>query len=198
MTDAPLSETLAGFRWSEEPAAWSLGRELELTTRPDTDYWQRTHYGFRRDNGHFFFTAAAGDFSLTARLQFQPVAQYDQCGVMCRVDQDSWIKASVEYEPHGLSRLGSVVTNRGYSDWATQDIDASVAQMWYRLSRRGSDFHIESSADGQRWQQMRITHLHDCPAEIQVGVYACSPVGPGFACRVSDVALGPSQWGAHE
>jgi regulation of enolase protein 1 (concanavalin A-like superfamily) len=197
MTAAPLSETLAGFRWSEEPAAWSLGESLELTTRTDTDYWQRTHYGFQRDNGHFFFTAVDRDFSLTAQVAFAPNAQYDQCGLMCRVDQDTWIKASVEHEPDGLSRLGSVVTNLGYSDWATQDIDAAVGQMWYRLSRRGSDFRLESSADGAAWQQMRIAHLHGCPAAIQAGIYACSPVGPGFQCRVLALELGPSQW-AHE
>ena len=30
----------------------------------------------------------------------------------------------IEYENEQYQRLGSVVTNRGYSDWATTDIDA--------------------------------------------------------------------------
>ena len=196
MSQSPLGETLAAFRWSNEPAAWHVADALELTTRPDTDYWQRTHYGFRRDNGHFFFVPVTGDFSLTARLAFEPNAQYDQCGVMCRASPESWIKASVEYEPDGPSRLGSVVTNRGYSDWATQDVDSTLDCLCYRLSRRGADFLVESSKDGVAWRQMRITHLQDCPVEIEVGVYACSPVGAGFKCQVRQLAFGANAWGA--
>ncbi|RZL39141.1 MAG: DUF1349 domain-containing protein [Rubrivivax sp.] len=196
MTRPSLHQALAEFRWSSEPAQWHLDEMLELTTRPDTDYWQRTHYGFRRDNGHFFFVPVAGDFSLTVHVAFEPNAQYDQCGVMCRAGADSWIKASVEFEPDGHSRLGSVVTNHGYSDWATQDVASTLDHMHYRLSRRGSDFRIESSTRDATWQQMRITHLHECPDEIDVGIYACSPVGPGFKCRVLEVALGTSVWAA--
>lgn len=196
MTAALLRDTLAPFQWSTEPAAWQVAEALELTTSPDTDYWQRTHYGFRRDNGHFFYVPVARDFSLTAHLAFTPNAQYDQCGVMCRASPDTWIKASTEYEPDAPSRLGSVVTNLGYSDWATQDVDSTLDHLWYRLSRRGADFRVESSPDGAVWQQMRITHLHDCPDKIDVGVYACSPVGPGFQCRVLALTLGANAWQA--
>lgn len=50
-----LHEKLNAFRWINEPAEWSIGQSLEVRTRPDTDYWQRTHYGFQGDNGHFYF-----------------------------------------------------------------------------------------------------------------------------------------------
>lgn len=196
MTPPRLRDTLAPFRWSTAPAASHLADVLTFTTRPDTDYWQRTHYGFQRDNGHFFYMPVVGDFSLTAHVAFAPNAQYDQCGVMCRVGPESWIKVSVEYEPEEPSRLGSVVTNLGQSDWATQDVSSELNNLWYRMSRRGADFRIESSADGTAWQQMRITHLHGCPEQIDVGIYACSPVGAGFECRVLDVALGANVWGA--
>ena len=50
------------------------------------------------------------------------------------LDSENWMKASIEYENEQYQRLGSVVTNHGYSDWATTDIDALVKSMWYRLS----------------------------------------------------------------
>jgi hypothetical protein len=50
-------------------------------------------------------------------------------------------------EEEGL--LGSVVTNLGFSDWATQDIPSSHREMWYRIGKNGSDFLLESSYDGQ-------------------------------------------------
>jgi regulation of enolase protein 1 (concanavalin A-like superfamily) len=192
-----LRETLQPFRWANEPAAWRLDAVLEVMTRPDTDYWQRTHYGFRRDNGHFFFTTLTADFSLAGAFAFQPTAQYDQCGLMVRADADNWIKCSVEYETPEFSRLGSVVTNLGFSDWATQDLTGAVSAMHYKVDRRGDDFRISWSTGGLDWRQMRITHLHRCPEALEVGVYACSPVGAGFVCRVEALTLGPLDWGAH-
>lgn len=194
MPSPTLRETLRPFRWFNEPAAWHLDNALELTTLPDTDYWQRTHYGFRRDNGHFFYAELDGDFTLTAHLSFLPTGQYDQCGLMCRVDSDTWIKCSAESETPAFSHLGSVVTVRGYSDWATQEIPATVTALHYRLDRRGSDFRISWSLDGRDWRQMRITHLDPCPDRIQAGIYACSPVGPGFVCRVHSLTISANDW----
>ncbi len=197
MPSPSLRETLQSFRWMCEPTSWSLDAVLEFKTDPDTDYWQRTHYGFRRDNGHFFYTQLDGDFSLTAAFTYEQTAQYDQAGLMCRVDADTWIKCSAEYETPSLGRLGSVVTNLGFSDWASQDVEGNPNAMHYRLDRQGDDFRLSWSTDGSDWRQMRITHLHNCPSQLQVGIYACSPVGPGFVCRVEELAVGPNDWRTH-
>ena len=47
--------------WLNEPARWSLdaGR-LDVVTDAATDFWQKTHYGFARDSGHFFGAATEG------------------------------------------------------------------------------------------------------------------------------------------
>ncbi len=189
MPTISLTEQPERFRWSHEPPLWTVGPPLEVTTGPDTDYWQRTHYGFRRDNGHFLHAQVAGDFTLTAYIAFAPTAQYDQCGLMVRVDEETWIKCSAEYETPAMSRLGSVVTNLGYSDWATQDISSNVAEIWYSIKREGSDFLLAWADDGADWRQMRVAHLHNCPEEIAAGFYACSPTGPGFTCRVLELQL---------
>jgi regulation of enolase protein 1 (concanavalin A-like superfamily) len=193
MPSDALREVLAPFRWRHEPARWRLEDVLEIRTDPDTDYWQRTHYGFRRDNGHFFFTERGGDFSISAMLTFEATAQYDQCGLMCRVDSETWMKCAAEYETPALARLGSVVTNYGYSDWATQDIPATVNALHYRLDRRGADFQLSWAAPDGAWQQMRIFHLHNCPPAVEVGICACSPTGPGFDCRVHELRIEANQ-----
>lgn len=189
MSRRTLPEHREHFQWLHEPPRWQLADALELTTAPDSDYWQRTHYGFRRDNGHFFSTPVRGNFVLSARFTNAPNAQYDQCGLLVRADSESWVKCSAEYETARHSRLGSVVTNLGYSDWSTQDIAGAVTDLWYRLRREGDDVFIDWSEDGVDWRQMRVAHLHQCPAELLVGVYACSPTGPGFDCRVSNLVI---------
>ena len=184
----------AGFYWFNEPKVHKFGDGLELHTEENTDFWQRTHYGFQRDNGHCLLTKLRADFTVQTHVEFQPRAQYDQCGLLIRADAETWIKASTEYEDADLSRLGSVVTNLGYSDWATQDIASSHREAWYRISRNDSDFLLEHSFDGASWKQMRISHLHEIGEQLEVGLYACSPVGEGFSCRFTQLRIGANSW----
>jgi regulation of enolase protein 1 (concanavalin A-like superfamily) len=181
------------FYWLNEPDKYQFGQGMDIFTNAETDFWQRTHYGFQRDNGHCLLTKVTGDFSLSTQVSFEPTQQYDQCGLMIRLDKDNWIKVAVEYEDEEFSRLGSVVTNEGYSDWATQDISSRHTEMCYRVQRRGDDFLLESAFAGAAWKQMRLTHLLNCQPELEVGLYACSPIGRGFHCRFSWLALLPGE-----
>lgn len=184
----------SGFHWFNEPASFSFGAGLEMRTRAETDFWQSTHYGFRRDDGHCLLTRLDGDFCLSTHAEFEPRTRYDQCGLIVRLDHENWIKASTEYEDEACSRLGSVVTNLGYSDWATQDIPSKQREMWYRISKNGQDFLIENSCDGKHWVQQRIAHLHRPAVHVLAGVYACSPIGRDFCCRFSFLSIGENSW----
>ncbi len=199
----PLRETFqqpalpANFHWFNVPPRFQTGNGLEILTGEKTDFWQRTHYGFRRDDGHGLFTTLTGDFMLTTCVEFRPQEKYDQCGLMIRLDAENWIKASTEYEDESCSRLGSVVTNLGYSDWATQDISSEHREMWYRIHKNGADFLLEHSYDGQRWQQLRVTRLHSHFETLEAGVYACSPMGKDFWCRFKFIEVAENTWGYH-
>jgi uncharacterized protein len=189
---------LSQFEWLNQPGEFFLeNSRLTIITKPETDFWQRTYYGFRNDNGHTFVKAVAGDFTFVVKTDFKAVNQYDQCGIILYRDSDNWIKASIEYENQQFARLGSVVTNLGFSDWASTDIPAAVNSMWYRFSRKGSDFCIENSSDGQVYQQMRIFHMHQPISVANVGVYACSPLKSSFQAVFSNFYLGRCTWADH-
>ena len=113
------------------------------------------------------------------------------------LDSENWLKASVEYENDRFQHLGSVVTNNGYSDWATTEIDANVKTMWYRLSRRDDDYLIESSTDGVVFKQMRVCHMFRGGGRISFGIYACSPEDSSFRATFTDMELGECTWLAH-
>ncbi len=183
--------------WLHPPPEWRVGGGLYVVTGPRTDFWQRTHYGFQRDDGHLYRLRVAGDFALETRVRWTPRARYDQCGLMVRGGPETWLKCSVEYEDERRGRLGSVVTSLGWSDWATQDVGPEVRAMSYRVSRRRDDFLVECAADGADWRQLRVAHLHGCPAELDAGLYACSPVGERFQCTFEYLDLGPCAWEAH-
>ena len=182
------------FYWFNEAKEYYCDEGLIIQTEGDTDFWQRTHYGFKRDNGHCLLTNLQGDFSFTGHFEFKLQNIYDQCGLIVRIDQDNWIKVSTEYENENISRLGSVVTNLGYSDWATTDISSELKSMWYRISKKGNDFLIENSRDGENWKQMRITHLHQEIEELKVGIYACSPQDSSFQCEVHKIIIDENNW----
>src|SRR5438128_292054 len=108
MTDLLLSEHFRAptfdprLIWRCAPAHWSVDPGAgRLRVQPDaeTDYWQRTHYGFTIDNGHFLYLEVGGGFVMTTHASFQPAHQYDQAGLMVRLSADCWLKTSVEYEP---------------------------------------------------------------------------------------------------
>lgn len=65
-----------------DPPATCAARDggLRLRTRPETDFWQAAHYGFRRDDGHSLHSQWEGDFRAEAEISLQPTAKYDQAG----------------------------------------------------------------------------------------------------------------------
>ncbi len=192
---------LSQWEWTREPASCTIaGGRLEVVTRPHTDLWQRTYYHFRNDNAPVFqMRTEEKFFSFTVRTAFESAHhRFDQCGVVVYLDSENWLKGSIEYENERFQHLGSVVTNGGWSDWATTEISASVKSMWYRLSRREDDFCIECSPDGVRFSQMRVCHMSAAKGEVRFGVYACSPEDSSFKAVFTNMELTECKWPAHD
>ncbi|HDK7164169.1 TPA: DUF1349 domain-containing protein [Clostridium botulinum] len=185
--------------WIHKPEKYVMKDDrITITTEPETDYWQRTYYGFQNDNAPTLLMKTKEKyFSFIVKTEFNSKHRFDQCGVIIYQDSDNWIKGSIEYENEEFQRLGSVVTNHGYSDWATTDIPATQKFMYYRLSRRGSDYCIENSYDGINYKQMRIAHLFEGTGEIQIGIYACSPEDSSFVATFTELRFIECQWNAH-
>jgi regulation of enolase protein 1 (concanavalin A-like superfamily) len=180
--------------WHAEPSRWSIDAD-RLRLEPDaaTDFWQRTHYGFQADNGHFLYVPITGDVVITTHVRFHARHQYDQAGLMVRHSPSCWLKTSVEHEPGARGRLGAVVTNAGYSDWSTQPFDADA--VWLRIRREATDYIVDASTDGQTWEQIRMAHLSEDDGKLAVacGLYACSPKAAGFAAEFSFLKITPGR-----
>ena len=185
--------------WTRKPKEATVTADaVQIRTEPHTDLWQRTYYGFQNDSAPVLQARTAQPyFSFTVKTRFDSHHRFDQCGVIVYLDSENWLKASIEYENERFQRLGSVVTNHGYSDWATTDIPAGIHEMWYRLSRRESDYCVECSADGVQFQQMRICHLWNGGGEIAFGIYACSPEDSSFCAEFCNMEITECRWPAH-
>ncbi|MBO5019483.1 MAG: DUF1349 domain-containing protein, partial [Clostridia bacterium] len=131
------------------------------------------------------------------KTEFENEHRFDQCGVVMYLDSDNWLKGSIEYENEKFQHLGSVVTNNGYSDWATTEIDANIKSMWYRLSRREDDYCIECSEDGIKFKQMRVCHMWKGLGKIKFGIYAYSPENSSFKATFTNMEITECKWLAH-
>lgn len=196
-----MSFEIGKLVWTRPPKQFSMEEnKITITTEPHTDLWQRTYYGFRNDNAPVLQLETEEEFfSFVVKTDFASSHhRFDQCGIVLYLDSDNWLKGSIEYENEQFQRLGSVVTNHGYSDWATTDIPAGIKSMWYRLSRRKSDYCIECSEDGKVFRQMRICHLYEGSGVIRFGIYACSPEESSFQAVFTDFALTQCKWLPHD
>lgn len=188
------------LKWTREPNSYTIhDNKIEIITKPHTDLWQRTYYHFRNDTAPVLqMSTDEKYFSFVVKTEFESHHRFDQCGVVMYLDSENWLKGSIEYENEEFQHLGSVVTNNGYSDWATTAIAASVKTMWYRLSRREEDFCIECSSDGVVFSQMRVCHMEAAKNDIQFGIYACSPEDSIFKAVFTEMAMMECQWLAHD
>ena len=192
---------IAKLEWTRQPKDCVISNDtIKITTAPGTDLWQRTYYHFRNDNAPVLqMKTAQKYFSFVVKTDFaESHHRFDQCGVVLYLDSENWLKGSIEYENEQFQHLGSVVTNHGYSDWATTEIPADVKSMWYRLSRRGDDFCIECSDDGITFRQMRVCHLNEAKDVISFGIYACSPEESSFTATFTNMAMTDCKWLAHD
>ena len=186
------------LHWLNEPRLWDVrGTPPALTIRPEgnTDFWQKTHYGFSADNGHFLWLPTLGNITVQTRVAFHPVHQYDQAGLMIRSDADCWVKASVEHELTGLPQLGTVVTSQGFSDWSLQDLPFAAREIELRLCKRDRDVTAEFRAVGEKvWRLMRMARWQ-APSSptVLAGLYACSPKGEGYQAEFSYLEISDGQ-----
>lgn len=187
------------WEWTRFPKDYKIQDEkIEIITNPFTDLWQRTYYHFRNDNAPVLQIRTKEQFfSFVVKTEFESKKRFDQCGIVMYLDSENWLKASVEFENENIQHLGSVVTNSGFSDWATTAIDSSVKSMWYRFSRRNDDFCIECSQNGIDFSQMRICHIQKAKDEIQFGIYACSPEDSSFKATFSNIEITECKWLSH-
>ena len=179
--------------WLNEPPRWqNIGGILRVETGERTDFWCRTHYGFVRDNGHFYHRRATGDFTAAVHFAAGYAALYDQAGLMVRADAENWLKCGIEYTDGGV-HFSTVVTRDGFSDWSQQRIDAAAAEgLDVRVTRHSEALRVQFRLPGaERWTMARLAKL-EMQEAVQAGPMCCTPERAGLTVRFEDFTLRPA------
>lgn len=171
----------AGAEWLNEPPWRVTDGVLEMHAAEGSDLWQLTSYGFARDTGHALLHPLEPGQACEVDVLADMRAQFDQAGLLARMNERVWLKAGLELAD---GRLGaSTVFTDGRSDWATSPVD-DWAGTWvrFRISRGQDHLTVRARPEGGEWRLVRLVPF---PASGRVGAgpYCCSPSRAGYVAR---------------
>ena len=174
-------------KWHVEP----ISSSLVLFPAAKKDYWRLTYYEplLVKDDGCLLYATLLRTeyYTIETCFMLYAVCQFDQAGLMIRLDREHWIKTGIEVVDH-TARLSCVVTNV-YSDWSTQPwpsekttIDSGTNESWanksfqkvdcsIRVHCRGTSIVVEAQygtrksedtdLSSETWEFIRIANLSD-------------------------------------
>ncbi|MBQ2811409.1 MAG: DUF1349 domain-containing protein [Alphaproteobacteria bacterium] len=183
-----ILENLKNFEWLNEPENVIFAdKEMKIVAKKQTDFWQSKHHNFAKDDGHLFFLRTEKNFNVIVHWQAENTVNFNQCGLMIRVDDKNWFKASLMYQESQNPEIGSCVTLNGHSDWAGVMLNNTPSEVWYKLVRKADDFMVYYSLDGKKFIRLRQFYMDTKDIELKVGAYICSPQNQGFEATLQDV-----------
>ena len=170
--------------WFNEPRNWKQENDhLSVFADAQTDFWRKTHYGFIRDNGHFYYERVSGNFEVETEFRGGYNSLYDQAGVMIRQDETTWMKTGIEFL-NGVHHVSAVVT-RDHSDWSVVPFYDYSGSLRLKLKREGGTVTAEYCGPDRAWVMFRTAYLSTAH-ELEVGRMAAAPDGPGFETVFSE------------
>ena len=173
-----FAQSQPAMNWYNKPAKWiGNASKLTFTVDPGTDYWQVTHYGFKRDNGPFYYQEMAGNFEASVKVSGSYRELFHQAGLMIRIDEKNWIKTGIEFVD-GVQNISAVVT-REVSDWSVVPRHNSPKSVWLKLLRKGDYVEIKYSFDGHKYDMLRLAYFPP-DKKVQIGMVAAAPGKQSF------------------
>ncbi len=175
-------------KWLNKPSHCQCfaDQSLEVITELQTDFWRETHYGFVRDSGHFLGFESCAGFTAQVRINADFRELYDQAGMMVRLNEETWLKAGIEYND-GAPMISSVLT-QGTSDWAPCCFSGDPTDFWLRVTVSAGVLRLQYSTDGVTWPLLRLAAFPQAQS-YTVGPMCCTPERQGLRVKFSEWSL---------
>ncbi len=128
---------------------------------------------------------AAGDLMLSARVRVDaPRSTFDAGVLTLWADDAHYAKLCFERAPQGSEMVVSIVTDRWSDDVNSGAVDAG--EVYLRVARIGPAWAFHRSADGHRWDFVRLFRLNT-EGPVRVGFMAQAPLGPPCTARFDQI-----------
>ena len=162
------------------------GEQIVVRSRAKTDFWQKTFDGYVADSGHFDHLSVTGDFTFTGCINGKYATQYDQAGLMVRIDGENWMRCGTEFIDG--KRFASVVFTRTYSDGSTLPDLSETEPIWWRIIRKADSIETLCSLKGDTFTSVRMGYFPP-NRPVEVGIMCAAPSGQGFDATFKDLKL---------
>lgn len=169
--------------WTNAPAAATPhGGALIVEAVKGSDAWRTTSYGFVHDTEHALLTEFPQEGAMEVDFVADFSEQFDQAGILLRLDDEHWIKAGTEYAD-GILQAGAVVT-WPLSDWSVAPVpNWAGRQVTIRASRVGDAVTFRARVGDEPWQFLRLVPV-PAHAELRAGPLVCAPTRAGLRVRL--------------
>lgn len=187
-TGNAMAQRLDKMQWFNEPNGWEIRNSTTFVMQvpAKTDYWRITHYGFTVDDAPFYYTTYGGEFEAKVKITGNYKTNFDQMGLMLRIDHKNWIKTGFEFVG-GKQNVSTVVTHNT-SDWSVVELDKAPKSVWIKAVRRLNAVEVFYSFDDKDYKMIRTCYLED-NSPVQVGIMGASPDGDGFEATFENFAV---------
>ena len=171
----PLTTPLT---WEHPPVKWEPLPDggMRVQVPAQADYFRDPAGRIVKDDAPYLWRYMQGDFVARAHVRPAHTSTYDAGAIMVRHDALTWAKICYESTDFGTRAAVSVVTREVSDDANGANLD--VPDLWLQVCRVGEVFALHYALDGQSWRMVRLFQL-PVPRNVQVGLVAQCPVGPG-------------------
>ena len=165
--------------WTRPPrSVHRSDRGLCVEAEEGSDFWQRTLYDFRHDDGHALLAPISPISAVEVSFDLAELTErYDQAGLLIRSGPHHWIKAGVEVSD-GTAHVGVVVTD-GMSDWSMSPVPDWRGIATLRFSELHGAAVIRARTDAVGWRTIRVAPMIPS-GQLQGGPMLCAPTRAGL------------------
>lgn len=182
--------------WTAAPlAATQDGAALVVDAVEGSDAWRHTSYGFVHDDAHALLAPLADPGAVEVSVDAGFDGQFDQAGLMLRADDETWLKAGLEFSD-GVLQVGAVVT-LGRSDWSVAPVpEWAGRRVTVRASRSGDAVTVRARVDDEPFRLIRVAPFPP-GVQAQAGPYCAAPTRSGLIVRFRRWSRGPADPALH-
>ncbi len=182
--------------WLNRPPHVAIrGGSLVVRAAQGSDAWRTTSYGFDRDSAHALLSDLPDGWAVQVSFIADFDQQFDQAGLLVRIDERHWAKAGVEFAD-GFLQASAVVTDE-VSDWSVAWApEWTGSEVTVRVSRSGDALTFRIRREDEPWRLLRLAPIRP-DAVAYAGPYCAAPSRDGLTLTFTRWAAGPADEGLH-
>lgn len=133
------------WMWTNQPQNWNTSSGyLYITPTLGTNFWSGI------DSGQLLYQYMCGNFMVQTKVQVTLSSNFQQAGLMIRMDANNWAKTTFEYS-NGLTLKTGVNRNGTASVEKVTSLLPSTRIVWLRVIRNGDSYTASYSINGLTW-----------------------------------------------